>query len=144
MTNSRLGSSQRQTCSSSLVMACPVSSRLVIVLWWTRNLPLSSKSRKNRTPFHSSDLKLPCRIRNINTGFKSNQSSDRPQELFMLTDSVPKNMFTWLCVTYSTLEQIQLTDWFHKLKATGLNISETTSNSLLLSITKMLRNTLFN
>ena len=32
-------------------------------------------------------------------------------------------------MTNPTLERIYLTDWFHKLKVTGLNISEMTSNS---------------
>ena len=62
----------RQAWSNSFVMACPVSSRLLIALWWARNLPLSSK------------------VGDANVALISH----RPKKPFIILETVQKATFT--------------------------------------------------
>ena len=63
----------------------------------------------------------------IYTGSEIIQLSLAPKNLFIFIFSVSK-VFIKLCVTDPAVERIQVTDWFHKLKVSDLNISERTNN----------------
>ena len=91
--------------------------------------PLSCKNSKGPLKEHSHPPRnYLYRIWNINAGFKIIWLSWVPKNLFIFVCS-DSELFVKLYVTDPAMEQIQVTDWFHKLKVTDLNISKRTNNS---------------
>ena len=72
---------------------------------------------------------LSYRIWNINTRFKITQPSWLFWGLIYVHSLCLQTVFVKFRIMNLILEQIWLTDWFHKLKVTVLNISKTTNNS---------------
>ena len=69
------------------------------------------------------------RVWNINTGSKNIRLSQSLQEFIHSCLICFQIIFINLYVTDPAAERIRITDWFHKLKVTDLNISEKTNNS---------------